>query len=285
MTHMSVKRMLLSMVGPVNQERFRATKQLGYVPHIKRPRTLNEKLLYQKLFNPPSNAHLITDKLRVRDHVAERVGPDILNDLYGVYHAFDEIDFASLPDEFVIKMNNSSKRNILVSNKAKANFDDIKSRLDEWLRTPYGIYTGELWHLRIEPRILIERFLRDEDGKIPWDYCFHTFHAKTRFIETQIERFGPRGVNATSSNWYDLDWNLQRIKQGTPNGPITPQPANLDAMVEIANRLAEGLGYARVDLYSIGGRRIVFGEITISPAAGRSRFEPVEVDFQLGSLW
>lgn len=265
-------------------ERLRAGKALGYIPRIKHPRSLNEKLLRRKMLEPVANAHVLADKWKVRDYVRERVGDAVLNEVYLVASAPGDIRFERLPTAFVVKMNNATKRNILVHDKKRVDAWGIRATLGSWLREPYGRDTEERWYMDIEPRILVERLLED-DGRVPWDYCFHVFHGQTSYVETQIDRFGIRGENATSSNWYDLNWEVQRIRQQSPNGPVTPPPANLDEMVEIANRLGEGLGYVRVDLYSIGGKQIVFGEITITPCAGRGRFDPVEADFRLGTLW
>lgn len=37
--------------------------------------------------------------------MAERVGPGILNELYGVWDRASDIDFDALPDAFVLKVN------------------------------------------------------------------------------------------------------------------------------------------------------------------------------------
>jgi hypothetical protein len=40
----------------------------------------------------------------------------------------------------------------------------------------------------------------------------------------------------------------------------------------------------RVDLYELDGR-IVFGELTNSPAAANARFDPPAFDLEVGSWW
>ena len=54
-------------------------------------------------------------------------------------------------------------------------------------------------------------------------------------------------------------------------------------MREIAERLAMEELFVRVDLYDVG--RPVFGELTLHPGAGHAKFEPPELDEQLGALW
>jgi hypothetical protein len=55
-------------------------------------------------------------------------------------------------------------------------------------------------------------------------------------------------------------------------------------MLEIAERLAAGVDYVRVDLYDVAGR-VMFGELTTYPAAGLRGFEPASVDEELGRWW
>jgi hypothetical protein len=47
----------------------------------------------------------VTDKYAVRAYVAARVGPHILNELYGRWTSAWDIDFDALPDSFVLKVN------------------------------------------------------------------------------------------------------------------------------------------------------------------------------------
>ncbi len=55
-------------------------------------------------------------------------------------------------------------------------------------------------------------------------------------------------------------------------------------MVELAEALAEGFDFVRVDLYNIDGR-IVFGELTNYPYGGMAPFDPPEFDDVLGAKW
>ena len=225
------------------------------------------------------NSVELASKFTVRQFVSQRVGDHILNELYHVARTPEQIDFAALPDRFVIKMSNASKRNIFVEDKRMADFDQIAAKLTHWLRVPFGRMTGEDWYLDIEPLILVERFMRD-GASIPWDYCFHSFNGEVRYIETQVDRY-----NQFSSNWYDRQWNLTPIRHGDPNGPFTPPPTNLDAMITVAEQLAADLEYVRVDLYSIGGRQIVFRELTLTPGTGVHTDRSPGTDALLSSLW
>ena len=55
-------------------------------------------------------------------------------------------------------------------------------------------------------------------------------------------------------------------------------------MSRLAERLAEGFGFLRIDLYSVGGH-IYFGEFTVYPGGIGLSFKPRELDLALGGKW
>lgn len=83
-------------------EQLSCSHKFGYWPHVKNPRTFNEKVLHPKFFTDAQRFARLADKWRVRSYVRQRVGEDILNK---VYHVTDDPDtslFESLPDRFVV---------------------------------------------------------------------------------------------------------------------------------------------------------------------------------------
>ena len=63
-----------------------------------------------------------------------------------------------------------------------------------------------------------------------------------------------------------------------------PRPAQLARIVEHAKRLAEGLAFARVDMYEHKGR-VLAGEITFAPFAGKVEFIDKSCDTAWVSGW
>ncbi|MGH7373024.1 MAG: ATP-grasp fold amidoligase family protein, partial [Candidatus Rokuibacteriota bacterium] len=61
--------------------------------NLRHPQTFNEKLYWLMLYYRPPLATTVADKYAVRSYVAERVGPGILNELYGVWDHASDIDF------------------------------------------------------------------------------------------------------------------------------------------------------------------------------------------------
>jgi len=93
------------------------------------------------------------------------------------------------------------------------------------------------------------------------------------------DRFTHHRRNLYTRQWVPLD-----VEFVYPRGPLDPRPARLDEMISIAERLADGIDFMRVDLYNVG-ERIVFGEITNYPEGGAALFDPPEFDETLGALW
>src|SRR3954469_15647150 len=121
--------LLIATFGRTNFDRMKAAYLLGYIPDIKRPRTFNEKILHRKLIRPAPNSELLCDKWRARQLVRERIGDEILNDVYCAASRGEELDFDALPDDVVLKMNNASSRNIFVRSWRDADIPSIRSQL------------------------------------------------------------------------------------------------------------------------------------------------------------
>ena len=66
-------------------------------------------------------------------------------------------------------------------------------------------------------------------------------------------------------------------------GPLEP-PADLRAVIALAEDVARGIDFARVDLYSTPCGPMV-GELTMTPWAGMRRFPDKKFDRLLGKKW
>jgi hypothetical protein len=56
-------------------------------------------------------------------------------------------------------------------------------------------------------------------------------------------------------------------------------------MIEIAEALGKDLDFVRVDLYEGEDERVYFGEMTLAPGSGLTRFDPVDYDRVFGTYW
>jgi teichuronopeptide biosynthesis TupA-like protein len=253
---------------------------LGSLPQLAAPQTFNELINYRKLYDRDPGLVITSDKFAVRDYVAERLGPEYLIRL--IAHATDplDIDFRRLPRSFALKLSAGSGLNIFVRNKAGVDWTDIVKKLQRWMRYSYYSSYREWAYKEIVPRILIEELLQDESGILPKDYKFHVFNGRLRLIQVHYDRFGTHRTNLYNEHFRPLNVEYQ-WKRAT--GYKEP-PKLLRPLTAIAETLAAGFPYARIDLYE-HRERIYFGEITHYPGAGLGLFDPPEFDRALGDLW
>jgi hypothetical protein len=233
------------------------------------PETFNEKLHWLMLnYRRPELTELV-DKYVVRRYVAARVGDSILNDLYGVWDEPWVVPFAGLPDAFVLKVTWSSGQNIICWDKSALDIVATRRRLAAWMRRS-GYWDGREWpYKNITPRIICERLLTDEDGRIPPDYKFFCFGGQPRLIQVHTDRF-----TGHRSDMFDTEWRQLPVTMHHPSsGRDIPAPKTLGAMLSIAAALSSGFPFVRVDLYSIG-ETVIFGEMTWFPGGGLQHFTP-----------
>jgi hypothetical protein len=252
----------------------------GAYPNILNPRSFSEKIQYRKLFDRRPILVKFADKLAVRDYVRDRVGGDILPALYHVTEDPADIPLSVLPDRFVVKPTHGCGWIYIVRDKSKVDAEALKQICAGWLEENYFYRAGEWIYKSIRPRILFEELLDDGTGGIPYDYKFFVFDGRVQIISVDIDRYGDH-----RRNMYDRDWNKLKIGfQRATSDAVLPPPDQLPEMLRYAETLAAGFDFLRIDLYAMGSR-VVFGEITATPASGLEPFWPGGTDRRLGELW
>jgi hypothetical protein len=253
----------------------------GRPPNLQNPTTFNEKLAYKMLYDRRPVLTRLQDKLLARDYVALRIGAGYLTELYQVCRLPGEIDWQKLPQRFVIKMNHGCGMNIFVPDKSGIDVSSIAARLDGWRTANLYHDHGLQWAYRdIRPAIFIEEMLTEDSGAVAVDWKFWVFDGRAEFLSVNVDQLIQRKVN-----YYDRSLSRQPLSRNRPNFPTDPRfPDNIDLMFSLADRLGSGLDFVRVDMYNLNGR-IVFGEFTHYPDAGRVPFNPPEFDEVLGSKW
>ncbi|MDR5770090.1 ATP-grasp fold amidoligase family protein [Caballeronia sp. LZ028] len=258
-------------------------RRIGRFPKLRNPTTFNEKIL-RRCLEPDPRFGDLSDKLKVREYVAEKIGSEYLVPLVAEPSDFTRSVFDALPQSFVMKANHGSGFVQVVRDKNETSFEKLDAMAKSWLSTDFYAIARERHYRTIERRIFFEALLTGEDGKVPPDLKFHVFNKQSGdpkiFILVISDRFGsPRG------DMYDADWNLLDIGMGHyPRSPTpAPRPANLDALVSIARKLSSDFEFVRVDLYDAKDR-IYFGELTFTPGAGMFALHPDKVDYEWGSL-
>lgn len=209
-----------------------------------------------------SKLSYLADKYAVRDYVSARGLKYILTPLLGIYDDVSKIDFSALPKRFALKANFGAGMNLICTDKSKLNYDDVRQTLQEWLNKPQKYSFAESHYNLIPHKIVCEEFIDDGRGGFPVDYKFLCLNGKACCI---LACDGRESTHAHYAH-FDMSWNFikEYDKLHRASG-LVPKPKNLDEMVAVAEKLAEGIDLVRVDLYS-NGKQIWFGEMTLTPA-------------------
>ncbi|WP_106475803.1 ATP-grasp fold amidoligase family protein [Phytohalomonas tamaricis] len=261
----------------------RYKRAFGEFPNLKNPKTFNEKICYRKL-HPQPIFSVLSDKIEAREYVAYKIGEQHLVPCYKIASSISPKLFAQLPNSFVMKANHGFGYNLLVHDKSQYTFPYLYNLSTEWLSHNFYKICRENHYKRIQPRLIFERLLLDENHQVPKDFKFHCFKKEGEdpvvFIEVAHDRFTNYKVD-----FYDQAWNLIDIREDKySSGQAIAKPKMLDKGIELALKLAEGFSYVRVDFYIVE-EHIYFGEMTFTPTAGLTRFKYKETDEEWGKLF
>lgn len=242
---------------------------VGYDIDWKTPKTLNEKINWLKFYSDTSEWTRLADKYLVRDFVKSRIGNKALVKLYGVWHRAEDIDFEKLPAKFILKTNHGAGTVIPVPDKSKADKDEIRKKLNSWLKQKYGYATIEPHYLKIKPLIIAEQLLENDSefSSSIVDYKVYCFDGKPFCILVCTDRV--IGEQSRFS-YYDCNWKampevLCDSLKGTHKD--IPKPECLNQLLDYASKLSKGFPQVRVDFYIIKGK-IYFGEMTFTSEGG-----------------
>ncbi|MEG4858192.1 ATP-grasp fold amidoligase family protein [Microcoleus sp. K1-B6] len=252
----------------------------GQKPKLLSPQTFNEKLQHRKLFCRQSIHTVFADKIAVRDYVKQQLGSDVLTKLYWSGTDLRKVAKESLPEKFIIKANHACGTNLIVENRYSFDWCQAYEQTQAWLQIDHSDKRAEWQYRWIPPTLLIEEFLQGSDGKVPPDYKFFCFRGRVEMVVIVIDRFSS---NPTQTF---IDRNFKILELGYNDYPCyggeLVKASNFALMIDMAETLASGQQFLRVDFYDIG--RPIFGELTLYPGAGFGKFYPPEYDYKLGQL-
>ena len=256
-------------------------KHIGRELNLNNPEAYTEKLQYRKIYDNNPLYSLLSDKYAVREWVKERVGEDKLIPLLGHWANYKDIDFDALPSEFVLKTNNASGTNVIVKDKNEIDHKLLNRKFSFWLKMKFWNITGyELHYATIKPLIIAEKYVSVKGEGDLKDYKFLCFDGKVNYIWVDTGRY-----HNHKRTVFDRNWNIQEWQQLYYEKDFeVEKPDNLDEMIAVAERLADGFDHVRVDLYDCEGK-ILFGEMTFTNASGFQPIVPDQYDYVLGKLW
>lgn len=285
----TLRRKLYDILPTGVQDYIKFISRLHYLPSFKRPRTYNEKINFRKRHYASELFAPCSDKVKVKEYVAEKLGDEIVIDTLYVGESLAPERLRELieaHDGAVVKANHISGAVFILDRDAS----DVELRqacdtVTAQLRKDYGTLKREPWYSDIAPRLLVERKLPVKPGEAALDYKFHVFQQgegqePVVILHVDFDRF----TNHSRSYFSEaLEWLPFSVKYPSIHHRIE-RPENYATMLEIARTLAEPFSYVRVDLYNIRGR-IFFGELTFAHESGFGAFTGRAYDLWMGNLW
>jgi hypothetical protein len=249
--------------------------------NLQNPISFNEKLQWLKLYDHNTLYTQLVDKYNVRRYVTDIIGEKYLIPLLGVYDNFEDIDFSILPNQFVLKCTHDSGGIVICTDKSKLDIKSTKKKINNCLKRNF-YYIGREWpYKNVKPRIICEKYMKDESCTELKDYKFMCFNGQIKCSFVCLNRNSQTGLNV---DFYDIDWNPMPFERHYPNSKTTiPKPQNYNKMIELARELSKDIPFVRVDFYEIN-RQVYFGELTFYPGSGFEEFTPDSYDYLLGSL-
>lgn len=248
---------------------------------LNNPKTFNEKLQWLKINDRKPIYTIMVDKYEAKKYVASIIGEEYIIPTLGIYDNFDQINFDSFPNQFVIKCTHDSGGLVIVKDKTQINIQKVRKKINKCLKRNY-YWSGREWpYKNVKPRIIIEKYMEDQNTEDLKDYKFFCFGGVPKIILVCSERFSSSNMCET---WFDDSWNLLPIKENNHGIDKSIKcPLNFEKMKNLASILSKDIPFVRIDFYEIKNE-IYFGEITFFPASGYEKFDPEEWDEKMGDL-
>lgn len=253
---------------------------------LENPQTLSGKLQWLKLYYRRPDYTMMADKYAVRPFVAEKIGEEHLVPLLGVWDSPDDIDFDSLPEQFVLKCNHNSGIGLCVcKDKAKLDIEKVKSELRKGMAEDFSLITREMQYKNIPRKIIAEKYMKDsvqneKTGIV--NYKFYCFNGEPKFLFVSLNTKGKKNDFLT---FLTLDWQLAPFgfrDYSADFDKIPPKPSGFETMLDCARKLSSDIPFVRVDLYEIGGQ-VYFSELTLIASSGFLAYKPEGADELFGS--
>lgn len=281
---------ILQKIGFLFTDKFYISLQfrlkMGYWMDWKNPKTFTEKLQWLKLYNRKQEYTQMVDKYSVKDYVAKTIGKEYVIPTLGVWDNPEDIDWNSLPKQFVLKTTHGGGGGGVIICRDKDTLD--KKKTVAKLRESYrqDIYkTLREWPYKNVPRRIIAETYIEDSNQINKncdlsDYKFYCFNGEPQIMMISVGRF----TDNLCFDYYDMDWNKLPLEWDRPNSDVNHVcPPCFKQMQDLCRKLSKDIPHVRCDFYIIDDKPL-FGELTFFDSSGYSRFQDEEWNFKLGSM-
>lgn len=261
---------------------FRIFKQW---PNIESPKTFNEKVLHRIAFDRNPIFAQLADKFTVRSFIESRVGSDVLVPL--VLETKHPDDLLNITDwsKTVLKPNHAAGLIEIFDENPTLEIKQLAiEKSKKWLTVDFSKNLDEWHYSLIEPRLLLEKKITQEN-EIPRDYKFHCFRQPDGSINYVLQLVNGR-FGQESRSYYLNSFNQCVWQHGhNPHHLTEDEKQSLSIVLKYHDLImGDDFKYMRIDWYLIENQ-IYFGEITLTPGAGRANEFGHELEKIMGEWW
>jgi len=277
-----IARMLRKMrfLPPKKYAKFHYEYFTGKRLNLENPREFNAKIQWLKVYYHPKILNQLVDKYAVREYVQANIGAQYLNEIYGIYDHAKDVPFDELPQKFVVKATHASSYNLIVTDKDALNISKTRKLFKKWLNINQYYRMGQEWAYKdVQPRLVVEKFLKEDNQTSLIDYKFYCFKGVPKLLEVHLDREDNHKRGFYDLNFKRLPYRYVSIEKSIDSE--VEQPSNFAEMIQLSKVLASNFPFVRVDFYSIKGKTI-FGEMTFYPSDGRKDLYPDNYNLILG---
>ena len=236
----------------------------GLKANVDNPQTIDEKLMWIKLYDRKPIYHTMIDKIEAKKFITSVLGTNkYIIPTLATYNTFQEIVFDKLPNQFVLKCNHDSGSYVIVRDKSKLDVRSANYRLSNALK--YDYYRGQhkQWgYTNIKRKIFAEKYI-----DVPFlEYQVFCNNGVPVFFLVRSDLAG--GGGRPFAVCYSTDW--QKKDYRTKNYPDIQldKPQNFDEMLRIAQCLSANTLHLRVDFYETINGELYIGELTFYSHGG-----------------
>lgn len=238
--------------------RFLYEKTLGKKLNYSHPQTLGDKLMWLTRYWQHPLKTICADKYRVREFVEDKRLGHILIPLLAVYNSSEDIDFAALPQSFVLKCNHGSGMNMIVTDKSEIDQKAVRRQFKTYLDTDFSRFYCEKHYENIPRKIVCEPLI---SPSAPVEYQCWCVNGEPDSLLVCRKNFD--GTYDSFSYSCDYRQLFERIGERS-NRQVIAQPACLELILNYARILSADFSFVRADFYEVEGK-VYFAELTFTP--------------------
>lgn len=246
------------------------------------PVGFNDRIIHRLLYDRDPRLKIVCDKLAVREMIRDRLGATYLIPLLGTWNDASEIDWQSLPAQFVLKPTHSSGPIAIVPDHVERAPEKLAEMARDWLRHDYFDRSLEWGYRDLPRRLMAEALLRGPDGRAPVEAHVLTFGGQVALIRILT---GTKATPTRRNDWFDRDGTrLDNFSGEVEQSGISLNQRDIEAIVTAAERVSAAFDHIRVDMY-LTDNGLKIGELTPYHGAGLTVWRGTAQDEVLAAAW